>query len=73
MNQSYYQKVAKDDKKYMHSDLDAVVFALNKNMDQWYLNVISITAQNQTKKESCINPFEKSTCTHTPMLCLMIG
>ena len=35
----------------------AVDFALNGNMEQWYLIVIAIKAQNQIKKDAWINSF----------------
>ena len=51
LNQYYDQKVAKGDKEYMRLALVAVGSDLNNQMDQWYLIVISIKAQNKINKK----------------------
>ena len=59
VNQAYDQQVAKDDKTHMRAAVDALSPALGMKMDQWYLIVIAIHAQNRIKKESWIDSFKK--------------
>ena len=59
VNQSYDQRVAKADKIYMRSALQAVSPTVGRSMNQWILIAIAIDAQNRIKKEVWIDSFKK--------------
>jgi len=50
VNQAYDQQVAKDDKTFMRTAVEALNPVLRQKMDQWYLIVIAIHAQNCIEK-----------------------
>ena len=59
VNQAYNQRVAKSEKMYMRSALQAVAPTVGRSMNQWILIAIAIDAQNVIKKEVWIDSFKK--------------
>ena len=59
VNQAYDQRVAKTDKMYMRSALQAVAPTVGRSMNQWILITIANDAQICIKKEVWIDSLKK--------------